>query len=150
MTRETEICLFSLQKIFHPLNSVNLVAVITPDSTQLMDSPTELEKGLLFFMASETGIRAAFCIFILKTDDEPLPLSLGMFLSGAVAGFASLLIRRDLGIKQTFPMGVSFLEGIIEVWVAPLAGLRPHIPFPFDLHLLLAEGTETDEGYRNG
>jgi hypothetical protein len=115
-----------------------------------VDSPAELKKRLLFFMTSETGIRAACHIFTLKRDDEPLPVSLGMFPPRAVAGFASLLIRRDLGIKQTFPMGVSFLEGIIEVWVTPFAGLRPHIPFPFDLHLLLAEGTETDEGYPNG
>jgi hypothetical protein len=111
-----------------------------------MDSPAELKKRLLFFMTSETGVGAACRVFTLKRGDEPLPVSLGMFPSRAVAGFASLLIRRDLGIKQAFPMGVAFLEGIIEVWMAPFAGLGFYIFSFLFLRLVLAEAWEPNEG----
>jgi hypothetical protein len=56
-----------------------------------------------------------------------------------MAGFASLLIRGNLGVKYTLPMGVIFLEGIVEVWMAPFAGFGSYIPFLFGLCLFLAE-----------
>jgi hypothetical protein len=114
-----------------------------------MYSSVELEEFLLFLVAVQAWFRSIFCTLIFEGKDESFPLCLCMFFSGTMAGFTSFLMRRNIGIKDIPPMRVIFPEGIIEVWMAPFAGLRLHISFLLGLHLLLAERGETNEGYRS-
>jgi hypothetical protein len=73
-----------------------------------------------------------------------------MFFSRTMAGFTPPLIRGNLGVKYILPMRVIPFETLIKVRMAFFASFGSYIPFLLGLHLLLAEGTKTDEGYRNG
>ena len=53
---ETEVNLFFLQKFFPDGFPVDLVAIVAPDGCYLMDRPSELGEGFLFFVASEAGL----------------------------------------------------------------------------------------------
>jgi hypothetical protein len=92
-----------------------------------MNSSSRLEKCLLFFMAFQTDIRTVFCIFAFKREEEPFPLRLRMLCSGTMAGFAFLS-----------PVRI-FLKKIVNVGMAPFAGLGSNIPFLLRLHLLLTK-----------
>ena len=142
MAGETEVGVLHLQEIFSNLRSVNLMAIITSNSTESVDPPSKLEKCFLFFMAIQTDIRTVFCISALKREDEPFPFCLRMFFSGAMAGFAF-----------SSPMGI-FLKKIINLRMAALASLNPYIAFFFLLSLLLSlrpllAKSEIDEIYKN-
>jgi len=152
VTGEAEIGLFPLQEVFSDLGSMDLMTVITPDRTQFVDTPLKLEERLLFIMTRKAGIGLLFRILIFEGKDEPLSLCLRMFTPWAMAGFTPFLVRENPGIKHIFPVGIIFPEGIVEVWMAPFAGLRLHISFLLGLlglHLLLAKRGETNEGYRS-
>jgi hypothetical protein len=127
MAREAEIGVFFLEQIFSDLSCVNLMAVITPNSTKLMDSSSKLKKCLLFFMALQTDIRTLFCIFAFKREEESFPFCLRMLCSRTMAGFAF-----------SYPMGI-FLKKIVNVGMAPFAGLGSNIPFLLRFHLLLTK-----------
>jgi hypothetical protein len=127
MAGKTKVRVLHLQEIFGGLRSVNLMAVITSNGTELMDPPSKLEKCFLFLMALQTDIRTLFCIFAIKREEEPFPLCLRMLCSGTVAGFAF-----------SYPMGI-FLKKIINVRMTPFTGLRPYISFLLCLHLLLTK-----------
>jgi hypothetical protein len=114
-----------------------------------MHSSVELEEFLLLLVADQAWFRSILCTLIFEGKDKSLSLSLSMFFSRTMAGFTSFLSKGNLGIKYILPMGVIFFEGIVEVWMAPFAGLRLHISFLLGLHLLLAERGETNEGYRS-
>ncbi|MGA2465791.1 MAG: hypothetical protein ABSH06_15745 [Thermodesulfobacteriota bacterium] len=127
MAGETEIRILFLQEVFGGLLCMNLMAVITPNSTKLMDPSSKLEKCFLFLMALQTDIRAVFCIFAFKREEEPFTFCLRMLCSWTMAGFAF-----------SYPMGI-FLKKIINVGMALFAGLRPYISLLLRLHLLLAK-----------
>jgi hypothetical protein len=127
MAGETEIRILFLQEAFGGLLCVNLMAVITSHGTESMDPSPKLEKCFLFLMALQTDIRAVFCIFAFKREEEPFPFCLRMLCSRTMAGFAF-----------SHPMGI-FLKKIENIRMASLTGFRPYIPFLLRLHLLLAK-----------
>jgi hypothetical protein len=114
-----------------------------------MHSSVELEEFLLLLVAAQAWLRSIFCTLIFEGKDEPFPLCLCMFFSGTMAGFTPFLGWWNLRVKYVFPMGVIFFEGIVEVWMAPFAGLGFYKPFRLGLCLFLAERGETNEGYRS-
>lgn len=140
VTGETEIGLFSPQKVLGDLGSMNLMTVITPYRTQLMDSSPELEKFLLLLVTIQAGIRLLDRSLVFEREDDPhsfaLLLCLGMFSSRTMAGFASFI-----------PVGI-FLKDVVHIWMAFLTRFRSYISFLFRL-LLLAKRRETNEGYQS-
>jgi hypothetical protein len=99
-------------------------------------------------MTLEARSRAVFRTLVFEREDEPLPLCLCVLAPRAVAGFASFLVNGNSGIECILPMGIVFLERIVEILMASLAGFRFRISFHLRL-LLLAKRRETDEGYQN-
>jgi hypothetical protein len=58
MTGEAEIRVFFLQEMAGNLRRVNLMAAITTNSSELMDSSFGLKEGFLFLVARQAGVRA--------------------------------------------------------------------------------------------
>jgi hypothetical protein len=127
MTREAEIDLLIFQKFLGGLGSMNLVAVIAADGAQFVDPPIELEKFPVLGVAIEADVRPGLCILILERKDKPFPFGLCMFFSRAMAGFASFLFFADFRINHALPVRSVFLEVLIEVFMAILAGLGSDI-----------------------
>jgi hypothetical protein len=140
VTGETEIWFLNLQKVLGEPRPMDLMAVITPNRTQFMDSPSKLEKWLLFLVTGKARIRTGFSVLILifKSEDEALSLRFRMFVTRTVAGLAPFL-----------KMTGFHLQGIIEVWMTPFAGFGSYVPFCLVLRLFLTERIETNEGYRS-
>ena len=140
VARNAEIRFFRLQKFLGDLGSMNLVAVIAADGAQFVDPPIELEKFPVLGMAIEADVGPHLCILILERKDKPFPFGLRMFFSRAVARLTTLLLFGDFRIDNALPVRSVFLEALIEVSMAILAGLGSNIssflPFPF----FLAEG----------
>jgi hypothetical protein len=61
MARKTEVGVLLSQEILSDFRCMNLMAVVTSDRTEPMNSSPELKKGLLFLMAFQTDIRTVFC-----------------------------------------------------------------------------------------
>jgi len=147
MAGETEVGFFLLQEVLTRRFSVNLMAIIAPHSAQLMDRSSKLEQTLLLLVATQAGIGPGPGFGFLERKDHPLSFGSGVLPSRTMAGFASLLTRGRLRIPNVFPVGIVLLEGIEDIWVALLAGLRPDI-FIVPLFLLTVRG-ENNEGYNH-
>jgi len=127
VTRKTEIGVLLLQEILGDLLCVNLMTVVTSDSTQLVDPSSKLEERLLFLMALQAVIRTIFSIFVLKREYKPFPLCLRVLFSRTMAGFTLF-----------YPVGI-FLKEVVDFRMATLTGFRAYIPFLLGLHFLLAK-----------
>jgi hypothetical protein len=127
MAGEAEFGVFFLEQIFSDLSCMNLMAVITPNSTKLMDPSSKLEKCFLFLMALQTDVRTILCFFAFKREDEPFSFCLRMLCSGTMARFAF-----------SYPMGI-FLKKIVNVRMTLFTCLSPYITFLLRFHLLLAK-----------
>jgi len=150
MARDAEIRFFCLQQFLGDLASMNLVAVIAADGAQFVDPPIELEKFPVLGVAIEADVRPGLCILILERKDKPFPFGLRMFFSRAMAGFASFLFFGGLRIDDILPMGSIFLEGIIDLRMAILAGLGPDVSSFFSFCLVLAEGSKAEKEEDDG
>jgi hypothetical protein len=73
-----------------------------------------------------------------------------MLAPGAMAGFTSLLVRRNLRVRYVLPMRVIPLETFEKVRMAFFTSLGSYILFRLRFYFFLTERIETDEGYRNG
>jgi len=127
MAGETEIRVFCFQKVFGDLGSMNLMAVITANRAELMDSSRELKQFLLLLMTLQADIRLHYCVFVFKGENESLSFCLSMFSTWTMARFAF-----------SSPMGI-FLKKIVDFRMTPFTRLSPYIPFLLGLHLLLAK-----------
>jgi hypothetical protein len=137
---ETKIGFFLLEKILRNLRTVRLMAIIACNRTQFVNTSQVLKKGFVFLMAAQAGLGPNLSVGGFEREGKRLlALRIGMLFARTVAGFAPLLlIEHDLGVR------VPFREAVVEVFVAPLAGLRAHVS-----RLLLAKGREANEGYRS-
>ena len=150
MTRKTEIRFPALEKFWGHLDLMDLMAVITPYGTQLVNPSVELGEFLVLGVTRETGIGPAFCILVFEREDKSFSLGLRMFFSRAVARFTPLLRFGNFRINNPLPVRSVFLEALIEVFMAILAGLGSDIS-PFLLFcLVLAEGNKAEKEEDNG
>ena len=124
---------------------MDLVAVVAGHGAQLMDSSVGLEEFLVLCVAIEAGIGSGFCILTLKGENKSFPFGLRMFFSRAMTRLTSLLLLRDFRIDKALPVGSVFLEGLIDVFMAILAGLRSNISSFLPFCLVLAEGRVANE-----
>ena len=150
MARDAEIRFLLFQQFWGDLGSMNLVAVIAADGAQFVNPPIELEEFLVLGVAIEADIGPGLCIFIFERNDKPFPLGLCMFFSGAMTGFAPFLLFADFRINNALPVRSVFLEGIIDLRMAILAGLGPDISSLFPFSLLLTEGSKAEKEEDDG
>jgi len=135
MTGETEVRIILYQQMLRGPALMNPVAVRAPHSTQLVDTPSELEKGLYLLVALKTNIRPGSSVLVFEGKDEPFPFGLRMFFPWTMAGFTFLP-----------PVRVLF-EGREDVGMASLARLGPHISLLLHLPFFLTEGGDIDKQY---
>jgi hypothetical protein len=103
---------------------MDLVAVVTGNRAQFMDSPVELEEGLLFVMAFKAGLRAVFGHFVLKGEDEFLiSPRIDVLFSGTMAGFTSPFLRGEHSVDQRLIVRILFLESAEYNGMTNLANL---------------------------
>jgi hypothetical protein len=145
MARKAEIGLLIFQQFLGDPGFMNLVAVIAAHGAQLVDPPVELEKFPVLGVAIEADVGPGLCILILERKDKPFPFGLCMFFSRAMAGFASFLFFADFRIDNALPVRSVFLEVLIEVFMAILAGLGSDISSLLLFCLVLAEGSKTEK-----
>jgi hypothetical protein len=150
MARGTEIRLRTSQELLGDRGSVNLMAIIARDGSQFVNAPVELEEFLLPLVAAQTAIGAIFRGLIFKREDKTLALCLCMFLSRAVARFASFFLGRHLGVDDAAPVGSVSFKSFVNVRVALLANFGSDISTRLGLFFLLAKGCKSEEGYQNG
>jgi len=112
---------------------MDLMAVVAADRAQLVDSPPELKKVFLLLMARKTWLGTNYLILVSEGEDEPLSLSLHMFLPWTVAGFASFLTSGNFWIIDIAPMGIILSEGVVKVVVAAFACLCSRVAAVLDL-----------------
>jgi hypothetical protein len=136
MTGEAEVRIILLQQMLRDPDFMNPVAVRAPHGAQLVDASSELEKGLHLLVTLEADLRPGRRALVLEGKDESFPLGLRMFFPWSMAGFTFL------------PPVRVFLEGRVDVGMASLACLPPHVPLLLHLPFFLAEGSETDEKYQ--
>jgi len=137
---ETKIGFFLLEKILRNLRTVRLMAIIACNRTQFVNTSQVLKKGFVFLMAAQAGLGPNLSVGGFEREAKRLlALRIGMLFARTVAGLAPLLlVEDDLRVR------VPFCEAVVEIFVAPLAGLRAHVS-----RLLLAKGREANEGYRS-
>jgi hypothetical protein len=136
MTGEAEVRIILLEQMLRDPDLMNPVAVRAPHGAQLVDASSELEKGLHLLVTLEADLRPGRRALVLEGKDESFPLGLRMFFPWSMAGFTFL------------PPVRVFLEGRVDVGMASLACLPPHVPLLLHLPFFLAEGSETDEKYQ--
>ena len=124
VTGKTQVDLFVLEKLRERGRPVNAMAIVATHRAQLMGGPLELEKLLLFLVASQAGIRPRFG-FLASEGENKVLVSAGVyvFFAGSVARFAAHPIWGCFRVVEGNSMRIFSLKFFIETGMTKPAGL---------------------------